>query len=132
MSKLLTTLILTTAALASGAAYASNSPQITFGIDCMIHDDQGKMVSDLGMVGAMMGGYVDIGNFQYGDLKIEANLNGPFSETPEVKSPRIKLTVFDSKGGLLASEVTSANQDINTALFVPSEKVYLHCEKMDM
>jgi len=37
------------------SVYAAPQTKITFGMDCMIHDNQGKMLSDLGMIGAMMG-----------------------------------------------------------------------------
>ena len=123
---------LITALFVTTSANAAPPTKITFGMDCMIHDDQGKMLSDLGMIGAMMGSYTAVGNFKYNDLKIEANLNGPFTEAPEVASPQLKLTVTDSKGNVLAAVVTSANPDTNAALFIPSERLYLHCDKMSM
>lgn len=113
-------------------ATAAQQP-ISFGIDCMIHDIHGKLLADLGMVGAMMNGrYTPVSNFSFSDLKVEANLDGPFVETPEVGAPQLKLTVTDTNGNILASVVTTATESTNAALFVPSRNVYLHCDKMEM
>jgi hypothetical protein len=131
MLKTFATLVIAFTTLASLTAHAS-SDQISFGIDCMIHDSQGKMLSDLGMLGAMMGSYESIGNFQYNNLKVVANLNGPFAEAPEVAAPQLKLSVLDARGNVVASMVTTANPDMNAALLIPTANVYLHCDKMDM
>ncbi len=111
---------------------SASTPKIPFGIDCMIHDSQGKMLSDLGMVGTMMdGSYMSSANFEYQTLKIVADLNGPFSQA-EITSPQIKFTVIDQSGNMLALLITSANPDTNIALFIPNEKIFLHCNKMEM
>lgn len=128
MKKVLVMLTLTI-----GLSRVANADPISFAIDCMIHDNQGKLLSDLGMVGALMNGqYRGTANFTYSDLKITADLNGPFGETPEVEQPQLKLMVVDGSGGVLASTVTSATEETNVALLVPSENVYLHCDKMNM
>ena len=111
---------------------ASAHGQISFGLDCMIHDQKGRLLSDLGMIGSMMGSYKGEGSFQYNDLKIEANLNGPFLEAPEVASPQLKITVTGPQGNILSSMVMTATPETNAALFIPTENVYLHCDKMDM
>jgi hypothetical protein len=114
-------------------SYAAAAPsQISFGIDCMIHDDHGQMLSDLGMLGQMMGSYTARQSFTYKTLQVAADLNGPFAEASEVASPQLKLTVTDASGAVLAKVVTTANPDLNTALFIPVENAYLHCTKMDM
>jgi hypothetical protein len=114
------------------SAAQASAPGISFGLDCMIHDTQGKMLSDLGMIGSMMGSYTATETFHYNDLKIVADLNGPFPEAPEVAAPQLKLSVFDSQGSVLASVVTTATPTTNAALFIPSRDLYLHCDKMDM
>lgn len=131
MFKLFGKAVVALSAFVSVCANASPT-QISFGIDCMIHDSQGKMLSDLGMLGAMMGGYMDTGNFQYNDFKVAASLDGPFPEAPEVASPQVKFTVTSSTGVVLASLVTTANSDMNAALFIPNENLYLHCDQMSM
>jgi hypothetical protein len=131
MSKVMINLVLLFVAFSSISSFAATRTPISFGIDCMVHDNQGKMLLDLGAVGAMRNGsYMSVADFEYGDLKIEANLSGPFTEAPEVASPQIRLTVFDSKGNIAASVVTTANPNLNAALLVPSENIYLHCDEM--
>jgi hypothetical protein len=95
----------------------------------MIHDNQGKMLSDLGAVGNVMGDYLATENFTYNGLHITADLNGPFAAAPEVATPQIQLTAFDANGKVLASLITTASENLNAALQIPNENLYLHCEK---
>lgn len=132
MSRILAGLIMTLGMVAVAPASAATQPPIAFGMDCMIHDAHGKMLSDLGTVGAMMNGkYMPVAYFNYGELTIEADLNGPFGETPEVAVPQLRLTVFNNKT-VLAQLIESVHEDTNAALFVPTKNVYLHCDKMEM
>jgi hypothetical protein len=70
------------------AKFASASP-ITFGIDCMIHDNQGKMLSDLGAVGNVMGDYLATENFTYNGLHIRYSSNSAYCFRCEWKSTRL-------------------------------------------
>jgi hypothetical protein len=118
---------------ATTSSFADASPSVNFGIDCMIHDSQGKMLKDLGMIGMMMdGSFTAIGNYSYNDVRVEASLQGPFMTAPEVKQTQLRLSFLKSDGTVTASVIMTATSDTNVALWEPNVGIYLHCAKMDM
>jgi hypothetical protein len=122
------TLISSTTALASSN---QDGCAINFGIDCMIHDAQGAMLSDLGMVGAMSGGMcMPSGKFSYQNLAISADLETSSTTTPEVAGPVLGLSVSDSSGNVIAASMVSAQETTNVALWIPGANLFLHCAEM--
>jgi hypothetical protein len=131
MGKLIVNSVFVALIFVAGIANAFQDNPINFGIDCMVHNEQGKMLANLGDLGVIAGHYADTATYPFNKLRIYAELKGPYAEMPDMPSPQFKLTVFDNNNNILASLISVANPNISVGLYVPLNKIYIHCDKMN-